>query len=129
MTDHKIIVCGWCHQTWGDGNKHEECWKPKTMTGTKTESTIQKLAAEIGALTAEKNQAYGNSFAESAKFLAIIYPDGIKPEQYKDVLLLVRMFDKMMRIANKKDAFGESPYRDIAGYGLLGVWEEAQQSK
>ncbi len=27
----------------------------------------------------------------------------------------------MFRIANKKDAFSEDPFLDIAGYGLLGV--------
>ena len=25
------------------------------------------------------------------------------------------------RIATRKDAFGESPFKDIAGYGLIGV--------
>jgi hypothetical protein len=35
--------------------------------------------------------------------------------------LLVRIFDKQMRIATRKDYAGESPYRDIAGYGILGA--------
>ena len=29
------------------------------------------------------------------------------------------MIDKLFRIANKKDAFDENPWRDIAGYALL----------
>jgi hypothetical protein len=29
--------------------------------------------------------------------------------------------DKLFRIATARDALGESPYRDIAGYGLLGA--------
>lgn len=33
---------------------------------------------------------------------------------------MVRIFDKMKRIVNHKDAFSESPYADIAGYGILG---------
>jgi len=34
----------------------------------------------------------------------------------------VRTLDKVCRIAKgNKDAFGESPWRDIAGYGLLGA--------
>lgn len=36
------------------------------------------------------------------------------------MLCIVRIFDKLMRIANKKDAFAESPYADLAGYALLG---------
>jgi hypothetical protein len=48
-----------------------------------------------------------------------LYPDGVKPEQYIDLLVTVRIVDKLFRIANKKDAFGENPWQDIAGYGLL----------
>jgi hypothetical protein len=79
------------------------------------------LATEIGKLVAEKNAAYGSSFAKCGEFLRILYPDGIQPDQYHDALLIVRIFDKLMRIATAKDALGESPYRDIAGYGLLGI--------
>jgi hypothetical protein len=78
----------------------------------------------IGELVDGKNQAYGNSFGKSGEFLKLLYPNGIKPEQYKDMLLLVRIFDKQMRIANEKKAFEENPYIDIAGYGLLGTGED-----
>lgn len=47
--------------------------------------------------------------------------DGIAPEQYGDALLIVRVFDKLMRVATAKDALGENPWRDVAGYGLCGV--------
>jgi hypothetical protein len=82
---------------------------------------FQRVAKEIGDLVTEKNKAYGDSFAKTGEFLQLLYPDGIKPEQYGDALSLVRIFDKMMRIATDRDAFGESPYRDIAGYSLLGI--------
>ena len=88
--------------------------------------TFKEIGTNIGALVDEKNSAYGNSFAVSGEFLKLLYPDGIKPEQFTDALLLVRMFDKMMRIANKKDAFGESPYGDLAGYSILGISKDAQ---
>jgi hypothetical protein len=81
------------------------------------------LATEIGKLVEEKNAAYGSSFAKCGEFLRILYPDGIHPHQYHDALLIVRIFDKLMRIATAKDALGENPYRDIAGYGLLGASE------
>lgn len=84
-------------------------------------SNFKSLAVNIGEMVEAKNLAYGNSFAKSGEFLRILYPEGIRPEQYGDALLLVRIFDKCMRIATKKDAFGESPYRDIAGYGILGA--------
>ena len=78
-------------------------------------------AVEIGALVTEKDKAYGSSFAKAGDFLRLLYPNGLRPEQYGDALLLVRIFDKQMRIATAKDALGENPYRDIAGYGLLGA--------
>lgn len=83
--------------------------------------TFKEIGTKIGALVDEKNAAYGNSFEASGDFLKLLYPNGISPEQYTDALLVVRMFDKMMRIANKKDAFGESPYGDLAGYSILGI--------
>lgn len=79
------------------------------------------LANRVGELVDQKNAAYGNSFGEAGDFLKILYPNGIQPEQYTDMLCMVRIFDKMKRIATKKDAFGESPYQDIVGYGLLGL--------
>jgi hypothetical protein len=83
--------------------------------------SFEELGLEIGALVADKNAAYGDSFAKTGEFLKLLYPSGIQPHQFKDALCLVRIFDKQMRIATDKDAYGESPYRDIVGYGLLGV--------
>jgi hypothetical protein len=83
-------------------------------------SAFEQIAEEMGKLVAMKNAAYGDAWARSGHFLKLLYPDGVKPEQYTDMLLLVRIFDKMMRIATDKDAFGESPFRDIIGYGILG---------
>ena len=83
--------------------------------------TYKQIGEEIGSLVDEKNAAYGSSFAESYKILRVLYPNGIKPEQYTDALAIIRVIDKLFRLANKKDAFGESPWRDIAGYAILGV--------
>ena len=82
--------------------------------------SFEELGREIGQIVAQKNKAYGNSFAISDEFLKLLFPNGIHPKQYGDVLCLVRIFDKMKRIASQKEAFGENPYLDIAGYGLLG---------
>lgn len=88
-----------------------------------------ELANEIGNLVDEKNKAYGNSFNEVGEFLKILYPNGIPVESYTDALCIVRIFDKLKRIATNKDAFGESPYRDIAGYALLGAQKDLEKSK
>jgi len=88
---------------------------------------FEKLGQELGKLVDSKNQAYGNAFSKCGDFLSLLYPKGIQPSQYTDALLVVRIFDKMMRIANNKDAFSESPYNDIAGYGLLGVSKDTDK--
>lgn len=91
------------------------------MTAAEKQALIRRVAAGIGDLTAEKNAAYGDSFYVSGRILALLYPDGVQPEQYGDMLAVARIIDKLGRIATRKDAFGESPFKDIAGYGLIGV--------
>lgn len=77
------------------------------------------LGREIGELVEKKQAAYGDSFGRSGDVLRVLYPDGIKPEQFDDALAIVRIVDKLFRVVNQRDAFGESPARDIVGYGLL----------
>lgn len=77
---------------------------------------IQNLAHEIGNLTADKNEAYGNSAASVGAILKILYPLGIPPEAYGNAMLIVRILDKVSRIAN-----GAPGFRDIGGYGVLGA--------
>lgn len=79
----------------------------------------ESIGASVGRLVDEKNAAYGDSFNRSEVFLKLLYPQGIKPDQYGDLLGIIRIFDKFMRIATNKDAFGEDPWRDIAGYAVL----------
>ena len=82
---------------------------------------FSEIGTSIGLVVEEKNHAYGDAFVKSGAFLALLYPNGIQLADYENVLLLVRIFDKQMRIATAQDAFGESPYSDIAGYGILGT--------
>lgn len=84
----------------------------------------ENIGCEIGRLVDEKNAAYGDSFNKSGEFLKLLYPNGIHTDQYKDMLGIIRVFDKLMRIATSKDAFDESPWNDIAGYGILRSKEE-----
>lgn len=81
----------------------------------------EQIGTQIGELVQKKNEAYGDSFGQACKILEVLYPDGIDPSQYRDALAITRVIDKLFRLANKKDAFGESPWRDICGYAILGV--------
>ena len=84
-------------------------------------SGYEELGRQIGNLVDRKQKAYGNSFGFSGEFLKLLYPEGLDPEDYQDALCLIRIFDKCKRIATQKEAFEEDPYKDIAGYGLLGT--------
>jgi len=84
-------------------------------------STYKQLGRQIGAMVDAKSAAYGDSFGKSSDYLRLLYPNGVKPSQFDAMLLLVRDFDKSMRIATDEDAFGESPFQDKAGYAMLGA--------
>jgi hypothetical protein len=87
----------------------------------------KRLGAEIGELVTTKQIQYGDSAGRAGKILAVLYPDGVPRHAYDDALLIVRCLDKFSRIAQRgedgKDLGGESPWKDIAGYGLLG-WQK-----
>lgn len=84
------------------------------------------LGAELGRLVNEKQAAYGDSFGRSGAVLEILYPAGVQPDQYTDLLAVTRVIDKLFRVASARDALGETPWKDIAGYGLLG-WAQADR--
>ena len=88
---------------------------------------FEKIGSEIGKLVAEKNAAYGDSFGQACRILEVLYPNGISPASYRDALAITRVIDKLFRLANQKDAFGESPWRDICGYAILGVANDERQ--
>lgn len=80
----------------------------------------EALGADIGRLVTSKQEQYGDSFGRSGDVLRQFYPDGIRPEQMDDALAVVRITDKLFRIAAGNQG-GENAYADIAGYGLLGA--------
>ena len=84
-------------------------------------SSFEKIANELATILKEKNEAYGNAFDKTTAILTLLYPNGISVEQYKDVHVIVRMLDKISRIARDNDPFGESPYKDLAGYAILSL--------
>ena len=84
-------------------------------------SNFEKIAAEMGKMVADKNIVYGDSFSKASAIIDILFPDGVKPHQYRDFLAIIRVIDKLFRIATRKNAYGESPWRDIMGYALLSI--------
>lgn len=90
--------------------------------------TLQEIGTEVGALVTEKNQAYGNSFELSKNILHILFPNGVSTDKYQDMLTITRVIDKLFRVATRKDAFGENPWQDIAGYAVLAMWNQQDKS-
>ena len=82
---------------------------------------FSEIGAEVGKLVYDKRLAYGDSFGRSGECLRQMFPKGIDPSQYDDLLTIARILDKLFRIANNPTAFNENPYQDIVGYGLLGM--------
>lgn len=92
-------------------------------------SETERFFADLGKLVHEKSQSYGDSIRTSAKILEILYPNGVQPHQFRDMLLTARVLDKLGRIANKKDAFGDSAWLDVGGYGGRGAMCDAEDAK
>ena len=96
---------------------YETC-NTKNDKPTENIENYQKIGNDIGKMVAEKNKQYGDSISDTAEFLKILFPNGIESDSYKDLGILVRIYDKMKRIANG-NAGNENAYNDIAGYGIL----------
>ncbi len=96
---------------------------------SETMSLFEEIGAEIGRLVADKQKAYGDSFGRAGGILKILWPNGVPVEAYDKMLTVVRVIDKLFRIATDQDAFGESPWRDVAGYSILEVAKEARRKK
>ena len=75
-------------------------------------------------LVHKKNIAYGDASGKTQAILKTLFPDGVPVESYKDMLLMIRCFDKFSRIATNNDEFGESPWKDIMGYAMLAIEED-----
>ena len=92
-------------------------------------TTFHSVANEMADLVVEKNAAYGDSFNVSGEFIKLLWPNGIPKKSYTDMLAIIRIFDKMKRIATDKDALGESPWKDILGYAILVCQREARSKE
>ena len=93
-----------------------------------SERKYVEIGKEVGELLLEKNRAYGDSFNQAEQILRILYPEGVQLDQYQDMLTVTRVLDKLFRIATDRDALGESPWTDIAGYAILSC-ERIQREK
>ena len=87
--------------------------------------SLTKVIQDLQTLMLSKRKAYGNAFNDAPEILRHLYPNGIQPHQYDDLLTIVRILDKIYRIANGANT--EDPWQDIAGYAVLSM-EKAQNN-
>ena len=83
-----------------------------------TADRIRAKCTEIADLLVAKNKCYGDS---------ALNPVGIFAKGRAVDLIRVRIDDKLNRIMNAPDAFGEDAVKDLTGYLILLQWalEEA----
>ena len=79
------------------------------------------VAANIGALAEGKLAAHGDTTGNTGKILRVLYPDGIAPDQYDDMLSIARILERICCIATDKQSLGEALFTDIAEAGILGL--------
>ena len=79
----------------------------------------EEIALKAANLVAAKNDAYGDSLSKMAQILELLYGETIPKEKYEELHYIVRILDKVSRVASgNKDAFEENPFEDIMGYAL-----------
>lgn len=126
-------LCNTCHKVWRDKQDAAglPCGSVAFHATPGSQAGYVERGQQIGELVESKQKQYGRAAEKAGGILAILYPDGVQPHQYTDMLIVVRILDKCSRIAQRgadgKDLGGESPYRDIAGYSLLGLGERRSE--
>ncbi len=86
-----------------------------------------KEAKRVAIIVNEKNLQYGNSFEKSGEILKILYPTGIGLEHYDEMLTVIRIIDKLFRIATGHSSDNEDPWQDICGYALLELEKKSRE--
>ena len=94
--------------------------KKQTSTFKPIGNDYERTALKIANIVTKKQAQYGNSFNDSGNYLRLLYPNGIRPDQYDDMLTLARDYDKSKRIANGNQG-NEDAWSDKCGYALLSV--------
>ena len=91
---------------------------------------LRECGLDITGTVLAKNLAYGDSVNNTDKIVGILYPNGIRPEQIRSFLLIIRMLDKINRLAcGDPEAYGEDPWADLGGYAAIGMAQERRDKR
>lgn len=90
-----------------------------------------EIGRKVGEVVEEKQKLYGDSYGKSGNVLKILYPEGVLPQQYEDLLFVTRMLDKLFRFTSGTPTSrleqDESPVGDMVGYCLLEMRKELKR--
>ena len=89
--------------------------------------TFLAIAHEIAATLERKKIEYGDSFNSVEKLLFYLYPKGINPAQYPNLLSIIRISEKLFRLSHAPDT--KDSFTDIAGYSILALLSKENKPK
>jgi len=88
------------------------------------ELELESISLDVASIVKEKNREYGSAFQKVSHILSILFPNGIPTNKYHDVAILIRVLDKVCRIASANDKdVKKDAWLDLTGYGLLRLSE------
>ena len=98
----------------------------KYESNERTKGGFEQRGQKIGALVDSKQAQYGDAVSASHKVMLELFPQGVPVDKLGDMLLIVRILDKLCRLTRGNGEGGEDAWADIAGYGLLGMRHREQ---
>lgn len=80
---------------------------------------FQDAAKMVANVLTEKNASYGDATTVTASIAKLLWSEGIPVSQLDEALVVIRMLDKLCRIAKGTKFANEDAWLDLAGYALL----------
>ena len=76
-------------------------------------ANFREILNDMADLLEKKDRAYGGANTRTARIMEVLYPNGIQPEEYVQVLAITRIVDKLCRQSVTDDP---ENWKDILGY-------------
>lgn len=121
-------IRSWCHELSPDVICNLLIELVSRINKENPQTEYEQIGQQIGKLVSGKQECYGDSFGNAGQVMKILYPDGVKPEQLESALTMIRVVDKLFRIANG-DQGDESAWSDICGYSILELRKNAKETR
>lgn len=82
---------------------------------------FKEKALEVAEMLERKSEEYDAPYDSDNDFLKIMYPNGVAPDKYADMVLCLRLYDTLKKLTKS----GDTKYIEyIAGYGILAMCED-----